>query len=390
MKHIKTNIFLATSVFVLGISGYYFQSNNLFVQAAEQEVLAAPQAMPVTVETINAEVVQIWNEYSARLEAVHFAEIRPQVSGTITEVKFEDGQEVNKGDVLFVIDPRPYQALVNQAKAELHAAKNQVDFSSKQLKRAEELIKNNAISQRLLDERMNAYNVAVDNVRGIEARLTSAQINLDFAYVKAPISGRVSRAEVKEGNLVETAVNAPVLTSIVSQDKIYADFEVDEQTYLKYIRATARDLQAEHQIPVKLKLTGDDVQYEGYIQSFDNQINVSSGTIRARALFKNDDGVLLPGMFASIQVGTPSSNDLVLISERAIGTNQNRKFVYVVNEQNITEYREVEIGKSIKGQRIITSGLNIGELIITEGIIRIQPGMPVIPQTKDQLLGFSE
>lgn len=389
MKHIKTKILLATSVITLVAAGYYFQNNHMFVQAAEQESAMAPQAMPVTVEKINAEAVQIWNEYSARLEAVNFAEIRPQVSGTITEIKFEDGQQVKKGDVLFVIDPRPYQAVVNQTKAELQAAKNQVDFSSKQLKRAKELIKKSAISQRLLDERINAFNVAKDTVRGIEARLTSANINLDYAYVKAPISGRISRAEVKEGNLVETAVNSPLLTSIVSQNKIYADFEVDEQSYLKYIRATARDLQAEHQIPVKLKLTGDDVQYEGYIHSFDNQINVSSGTIRARALFENDDHVLLPGMFANIQVGTPSSNELVLISERAIGTNQNRKFVYVVNEQNIAEYREIEIGKSIKGQRIVTSGLNIGELIITEGIIRIQPGMPVIPQTKDQLLGFS-
>lgn len=390
MRYIKTKILLIVAVFALGGAGYYFQNNQMFVHAAEQEAALAPQAMPVTVETISAEPVQIWNEYSARLEAVHFAEIRPQVNGTISEVRFEDGQEVEKGDVLFVIDPRPYQAMVNQAKAELKAAKNQVDFSSKQLKRAKELIKNNAISQRLLDERVNAYNVAVDTVSGIEASLSSAQINLDYAYVKAPISGRVSRAEVKEGNLVETAVNAPLLTSIVSQDKIYADFEVDEKTYLKYIRTTARDLQAEHQIPVKLTLTGDNVEYEGYIHSFDNQINVSSGTIRARALFKNSDRVLLPGMFASIQVGTPSSEDLILISERAIGTNQNRKFVYVVNQENVTEYREIEIGKSIKGERIITSGLNNGELIITEGIIRIQPGMPVVPKTKEQLLGFSE
>lgn len=389
MKHIKTKIFLAATVFALSTTGYYFQKNNMFVQAAAQEVPSAPQAMPVTVEKINAEAVQIWNKYSARLEAVNFAEIRPQVSGMITEVKFEDGQEVQKGDVLFVIDPRPYLAVVNQTKAELQAAENQVDFSSKQLKRAKELIKNNAISQRLLDERINAYNVAVDTVRAIDARLTSAKINLDYAYVKAPISGRVSRAEVKEGNLVETATNSPLLTSIVSQDKIYADFEVDEESYLKYIRATARDLQAEHQIPVKLKLIGNDVQYEGHIHSFDNQLNVSSGIIRARALFENDDRALLPGMFASIQVGTPSSKDLVLISERAIGTNQNRKFVYVVNEQNIAEYREIEIGKSIKGQRIVISGLNVGELIITEGIIRIQPGMPVIPQTKEQLLGYS-
>lgn len=388
MKDIKNKILLATCVIAIGFAGYYFQNNHMFAQAAEQEAPMTPDAIAVTVEKINAEAVQIWNNYSAHLEAVQFAEIRPQVSGTITEIKFKDGQQVKKGDVLFVIDPRPYQAVVNQTKAELQAAKNQVDFSSKQLKRAKELIKNNAISQRLLDERVNAFNVAKDTVQGIEARLTSAKINLDYAYVKAPISGRVSRAEVKEGNLVVTAVNSPLLTSVVSQDKIYADFEVDEQSYLKYMRTAARDLQTEHQIPVKLQLTGDDVQYEGYIHSFDNQINVSSGTIRARALFKNDDHVLLPGMFASIQVGTPSSKDLVLISERAIGTNQNRKFVYVVNEKNIAEYREIEIGKSIKGQRIVTSGLNIGELVITEGIIHIQPGMPVIPQTKDQLLGF--
>ena len=212
----KTILFL-TAIAIAG-TGYYFHNKTAVANASDEVQPQAPQAMPVTVETVAKKPIQIWKDYSARLEAVDFAEIRPQVSGTITEVKFEDGQMVQEGDVLFVIDPRPYEAAVNQAKAELTAAKNQSDFASKELERAKELIKADAVSERVFDERTNAYNIALATVEGVQARLTSAEINLDYAHIKAPISGRVSRAEIKEGNLVEAGPNAPVLTSITCFD----------------------------------------------------------------------------------------------------------------------------------------------------------------------------
>jgi multidrug efflux system membrane fusion protein len=379
----KNKALLAT-LLIIAISGtgYYFQQREANAGSPEESAPQAPQSMPVTVEKVSAKPIQIWNQYSARLEAVDFAEIRPQVSGTISEVKFEDGQLVEKGEILYVIDPRPYQASVNQAEAILAGAKNQAALAWKELKRAKKLIKTSAVSERILDERSNAHSVAVAAIEAAKASLDSGKINLDYAYLKAPISGRIGRAEIKEGNLVEAGPNAPVLTSIVSTHSIYADFEVDEQSYLKYIRGI-KTSNADTQIPVKLSVGDGILNYEGYIDSFDNQIDVTTGTIRARALFKNEDQYLLPGMFASVKMGTPSSADQIVIPEKAIGTDQSRKFVLIVNNDNIVEYREIKVGESMKGTRIITSGLNEGDMVITEGIIRIRPGMPVSPQIKD-------
>ena len=377
----------ALAVFVIGGTGYVFQKNPVNASVSDG---SKPQAMPVTVEVALLKPVQIWSKYSARLKAVDFAEIRPQVSGTITDVKFEDGQVVEKGDILYVIDPRPYEAAVNQAEAELSGARNQSSLKWVELKRAKELIKSNAVSKRTLDERTSAHSVASSSVKSAQARLDRAKIDLDYAYVKAPISGRISRAEIKVGNLVQSGASAPLLTSIVSMQGIYADFEVDEQSYLKYIRSVARNLAEENKVPVKLNIGDNTVEYEGFVHSFDNRIDVTTGTIRARALFANQDKTLLPGMFARVKMGSPSMQDQIMISEKAIGTDQNRKFVYVVNDKNIVEYREIDLGKSMEGKRVISSGLNEGDKVITEGIIRIRPGMPVAPQLKSTKLVTSQ
>ncbi|MBL4803859.1 MAG: efflux RND transporter periplasmic adaptor subunit [Alphaproteobacteria bacterium] len=378
--------FLVIIIAVAAIGGgyYYFQKKPADAKAAES---GAPgggqqQAMPVIYTQVDSKSVQIWNGYSARLEAVEYAEIRPQVSGTITEVKFEDGQQVEQGDVLFVIDTKPYQAAVNQAEAELKVSKNEFSLAQKEANRAEELIKTNAISKRIYDERKSTSNVAWARIKAAEARLERAQIDLDYANVKAPITGRVSRAEIKVGNLVEAGANAPLLTTIVSTAAVYADFEVDEQTYLTYIRTNAKDRASESKVPVKLILSGDSVVYDGFIDSFDNQIDASSGTIRARALFENKDGALLPGMFASVKMGLPEKQEKILLTERAIGTDQDRKYVYIVNDKNMVEYRQIRIGESMGGERVVTSGLEAGDKVITEGIIRLRPGMPVKPQTQ--------
>ncbi len=357
-------------------------------EAAPGGTMPAMPAMPVQTIVMAETAAQIWNEFPGRLEAVDMVELRPQVSGTIKEIKFEDGQMVNAGDVLFVIDTRAYEAEIAQIRADLQASKNQYELARKELKRAQELITTGAIPKRTYDERLNAELVSKSAVASAEARLKRAQLNLDYAHVKAPISGRVSRAEITAGNLVEAGPNAPVLTTIVSSDGIYAGFDVDEQTYLRYY---ARKSEKEEEdksapvIPVKLALqSAPDAAYEGKIHSFDNKIDTASGTIRARAYFKNDDGMLLPGMFVSVRLGSPENKTALLVPERAVGTDQDRKFVYVVGPDNTVAYREVSLGESIDGSRVVISGLKAGDQVITDGIMKIQPGMPVAPQAAGQ------
>ncbi len=371
------------AVVVLGVAAFGFHAYHQKVEASTPAAQQVPQAVPVTVDIVAKEPVQIWKQFSARMEAVDFAQLRPQVSGNITEIRFDDGQEVAKGDVLYVIDPRPFQAAVQQAKAELSAARNDAKHTSKELKRAEGLIQSAAISQRIFDERANEALIAKTSVEAAKARLIQAEINLDHAFVKAPISGRVSRAEITEGNLVAAGPNAPVLTSIVSSKGIYADFDVDEQTYLIHIRSFAKNKADENAIPVKLSLAQAGQDYEGFIHSFDNRIDTASGTIRARAYFANTDKALLPGMFGKIQLGSAVSQEHILVSEKAIGTNQDRKFVYLVDDKQQVAYREVTVGNSLSGKRIITSGLQAGDSVITEGIIRLRPNMLVAPKAKD-------
>lgn len=374
---------LSSFILLVGIilAGYHFKS-----QANEpSDQSQAPQAMPVSAMTVNPELIQVWKEYSARLEAVEYADIRPQVSGAIIEVKFTDGQHVEKDDVLFIIDPRLYKAAVNKGRAEVTAAKNQADLAEKELIRAEELIKTDAISKRIYDERKSAWDVAKANINSAYAQLEQAKVNLDYAYVKAPISGRLSRAEIKVGNLVEAGPNAPLLTSIVSVNGIYADFDVDEQTYIDTIFKTASNNESERKIPVKLTLNNSDTTYDGFIDSFDNQINPASGTIRARAFFENKEGHFLPGMFAKIKLGSAEKISKIIVSERAIGTDQDRKFVYVIKDDNTVEYRTVKIGDNIDGNRIIEDGLSAGEIIIVDGLIRIRPEMAVDPKFKEDM-----
>ena len=344
--------------------------------------------MPAVVSPAQIQDVRIWKDFPGRLVAVDFAEIRPQVSGLITEIHFEDGQHVEKGDVLFIIDPRPYEATLAQAKAVLQAARSSFSIANKDFKRAEELIKSDAISKSVYDQRRSQKDFTWAEIKGAQATIEQAQINLDYAYVKAPISGRVSRAEITEGNLVEAGPNAPLVTTIVTDQQIYVDFEVDEQTYLSNIRERARNKEQESKIPVQVVLRSDEENaLDGVIHTFDNRINPASGTIRARAILENEDGALLPGMFAKVRLGSAERQKNILISQRAIGTDQDRKFVYVVNDQNMVEYRQVEIGDRVGENRVILSGLEEGEKVIVEGIVKIFPGMPVKPELKEKPAG---
>lgn len=373
MKNLKNFIGIACFlILVTGIGLFFYKGHK--VEAAEEAAQNSPPPTPVEISVVTPRKAQVWKNFSGHVVAVDFAEIRPQISGRITDIRFEDGQDVQKGDVLIVIDPRPYEAALDQAKSALTMAKTQAEHAEKEFQRAQKLIGTEAISQSLLDDRTNNRETAVAAVKGAQALVETAKINLDYAYVKAPISGKTSRAEITVGNLVQAGNSAPLLTSIVSDEKVYVDFEIDEKTYMD--SAKTENLEGNSNIPVQIKLSEDKI-IDGFIKSFDNKIDPASGTIRARAIFNNENKLLLPGMSISIMMGTPEEQDKILVSERAIGTDQDRKFVYIVNTDNSAEYREVKIGDSIQGKRIILSGLNEGEKIITDGLVRIRPGMPV-------------
>lgn len=380
-------IFGAAALFVLAGLGAIFVLSGAAERAAAQMPGGDQGPMPVSITVIEPKPVRIWREFPGRLSAVDYAEIRPQVSGRIQEIRFQDGQMVEAGDVLFVIDPRPYETALDQAKALLEGARSHYALAEKELQRAEELIKTNAISKRIYDERANGKRLASAEIEGAKAQVEKAKIDLDYAYVKAPISGKTGRAEMTVGNLVQAGPSAPLLTSIVSNEGIYADFEVDEQTYLAHIWAGQQSAMGPMQpekIPVEIILRGDgDQVLEGFIHSFDNRIDPSSGTIRARALFENKDGALLPGMFAKIRLGGASEDEQIVLTEKAISTDQNRKFVYVVGDDNMVAYREVQLGENTGGNRVILSGLNAGDRVIDDGIIKIRPGMPVKPMEKN-------
>lgn len=380
MKVFKANkLLLGVSAIVLtlgSVAAYKAQSADAAV-GAEAGMPPPPEVATVTIREEN---IQLWKEFSGRLQAVDYVEIRPEVSGKLQEIRFKDGQKVNKGDVLFVIDAAPYTASVEKAQAGYAVAKSQYALAQKNLERADDLVKTEAISKKIYDERKSAALVAKSVMDAAQAQLNDAQINLDRAYVKAPISGRISRAEITQGNLVQASA-APILTTIVSDAGIYADFDIDEETYLSNIYKNAPDSESQTKIPVEMVLkSGSGATYTGVIESFDNKIDPKSGTIRVRALFENKDQSLLPGMFVNVRLGGTGNGDVMMISEKAIGTDQDRKFVYVVGADHKVAYREIKTGNSIDGKRVVTDGLKAGDMVITEGIMKIRPDMVVTPK----------
>ncbi len=372
---IRNRIFLFSTVAVIALSGTAIAILRIPGARASSPTAESAPAISVSVRTVNEQKVRVWSSFSGRMGAVDYASIRPEVSGRITDIRIKDGQTVKAHDVLMVIDPQLYEAAVAKAEANLASAKTKADFAKTEFDRAQNLVKSQAIAQRIYDERANDDRVGKADIKAAEAELKKAKIDLDHAYVKAPFSGRVSRAEITLGNLVQAGPSAPVLTSIVSNNGIYADFEVDEQTYMKSIRAHAATQKAEQSIPVELTVQGDeDHPYKGTIYSFDNHIDIGSGTIRARSKFANEDGALVPGMFVSVKLAGSSDETVILVPDRAIGTDQNKRFVFVVNDQNKVVYRTVNLGKEAsEGQRIVLSGLQAGERVIVDGLQHVRP-----------------
>src|SRR5215475_8132366 len=302
----------------------------------------ADPAVPVSVDQLAPQTVDPYSEFSGRINAVDYAEIRPQVVGRITEIRFHDGQRVNAGDVLFVIDPRPYQSAVAKAEADLATAVHNAKFAKLESDRASQLVKPGAVSQENYDQRVNNQNVADAVVKSATAVLASAQVNVDYAFIKAPISGRISRAELTVGNLVGSpTAPPPLLASIVSGSGVYVDFEVDEQTYLNGVRSYGHTQEQQQRIPVEVMIRGDAQVFRGHLLSFDNRIDTASGTIRARARFDNADGTLIPATYVSVRMGEGAIDNALVVPESALGNDQSKRFVFVANDSDKAEYRPV-------------------------------------------------
>jgi multidrug efflux system membrane fusion protein len=339
---------------------------------------AAPQAAPVDVAEVVERSLTDWQSYSGRLEAVDRVEIRPRVSGTLVAVRFKDGSLVRKGDELFTIDPLPYAAEVERAEANLAGAQARAAYTSSDLARGQRLIADNAIARRDLEEKQNAAREASANLKAAQAALDIARLNLGYTHIYAPVSGQVSRAEVTQGNLVAAGASSVPLTTLVSVDHIYASFDVDEQSFLKYVNPARTGKGAP--VPVDLGLANEEgYSRTGTVQYVDNRLDVTSGTIRVRATFDNADGTLVPGLYARIRLGGGVPRAAILIDEKALGTDQNKQFVMVLDKDNHAQYREVRLGAAQDGLRIVDSGLKAGERIVVNGLQRVRPGDPVDP-----------
>lgn len=361
----------------------FFTAPGGDAQATDPSSKAAP-ATPVSVAIVEPRDATIWDEFSGRLEAVERVEVRPRVAGAVQAVHFREGAMVKQGDLLITIDPAPYVADVQRAEARVVAAQARLSLAKADLDRARRLWESRTNSQRDLDVRLNAHQEAEANLRAAQAELQSARLNLSYTEVRAPVSGRVGKLEITVGNLVAAGPGAPVLTTLVSIDPVYASFNADEQAVMRALKTLSADSNRYTQlerIPVQMETaTSEGTPYQGHLQLIDNQVDTRSGTVRARAVFDNADGRLMPGQFVRLRMGRAKAEPLLLVNERAVGTDQDKKFVFVVDAANKAAYREVTLGASVDGLRVVTSGLNPGERIILNGLQRIRPGVQVAPQ----------
>ncbi|MEH8019423.1 efflux RND transporter periplasmic adaptor subunit [Rheinheimera muenzenbergensis] len=350
-------------------------------QASDQA--QTPAAPAVSVAQVVHERVTEWDEFTGRLQAPQTVNLVPRVSGYVEQVHFSEGALVKKGDLLVQIDPRPFAADVARLKAELQSAQSAAVQADNEYNRAEKLSSARAISAELLDSRLARKQQTAATVAAVQAALQRAELDLSYTRISAPISGRVSYAQVTAGNFVTAGQSQ--LTSLVSTDKMYAYFDVDEQSYLKYARlseagkrADTRDAAAN---PVYMALADDSgYPYVGSVDFVDNRIDAQTGTIRIRASFSNDDNSLLPGLFARIRLVGSDSYQGILIDEKAIGTDLNNKFVLLVNASNQLEYRAITLGEKVNGLRIVTDGLNASDKIVVNGLQRVRPNMQIEPK----------
>ncbi|KUZ65731.1 hypothetical protein WI73_12815 [Burkholderia ubonensis] len=341
-----------------------------FAHAAPQ-----PQGVQVDAATIVSKTIMDRQSYSGRLEAVDKVDIRPLVSGTILAVHFKDDAFVNKGDLLFTIDPRPYAAEVDRAKAQLAAAQASCAYTAAELSRAQRLLADNAIAKRHFDEKEHAALEASANLQAARAALEAARLNLDHTRILAPVSGRMSRAQITTGNIVASGSGAPVLATLMSVSPIFASFDMDERTYLRFLEHDGKD-----HVTAWLALSDEDAySRRGAITSVDNHLDTGSGTIRVSARFDNPDGSLIPGLFARVRIEGGAPHPAVMIDDRAVVTDQDKKFVFVLDAQNHAQYREIAPGDLHDGLRVVTHGLQPNDRIVVNGLQRLHPGDLVKP-----------
>jgi RND family efflux transporter MFP subunit len=348
----------------------------------EAQTNGAPPPPQVSVAQVVAKEINEWDELSGRIEAAEFVEIRPRVTGYLNEVKFQPGSMVKKGDVLFVIDSRPYRAEAARADADLKRAESARELAKSEVVRAEKLLSAKAISQQEFDQRAAAVREAESQAKGAQAALTAANLNTEYATIRSPISGRVSRNEISVGNLV--APGTTLLTTVASQNPVHVYFEVDEQQYLKYAslaKSGERASSREKRNPIGMGLANEEgFPHNGYVDFVDNRLDPKTGTMRGRAVFDNKEDRFTPGLFAKLKLIGSGKYNAVLISDRAVGTDQSKKFVLVVDKENKATYRPIKLGPLVDGMRVVKEGLQPGETIIVNGLQRVRPGMPVTPQ----------
>lgn len=345
-----------------------------------QEAGHMPPPPAVSVATVLSKPVHQWDTFNGRVSAVESVELRPRVSGYVQRVAFDEGQEVKKGELLFVIDPRPYQAALDQAKAQLQRARAEARLAQAQDARAQTLIEARAISREEFETRKAASAQGDAGVRAAEAAVAAAQLDLQFTQVRAPIDGRIGRAMVTEGNLAQA--DQTLLTTLVSQDPMYVYFESDEQTYLRYAELARKGERTRSSNPVRVGLANEDgFPHEGTVDFVDNQVDPATGTIRARAVLPNPDRVFTPGLFARVQVQGSGRFEAMLIDDKAVLTDQDRKYVYVLGDGNKAVRKDVVLGRMIEGLRVVESGLAADDKVIVHGVQKVfMPGMPVAPQ----------
>ncbi|MBT9502828.1 MAG: efflux RND transporter periplasmic adaptor subunit [Burkholderiaceae bacterium] len=367
---------------VVAVSAAFFGLHS--AEAGAPAASAEPPATPVSVATVVKSDVATWDEFSGRLEAVERVDLRSRVAGAVQAVHFKEGALVKQGDLLITIDPAPFAAEVERAEAQVAAAQSRQTYAKSDQARAQRLLDEHAIALREYDERQNTYREAEANLRAAQAALQSARLNLSYTQVRAPVSGRVGKLEITVGNLVAAGPGAPVLTTLVSVSPIYASFDADEQVVaraLKSLPANAGGRSQLEKIPVLMGTAATtDTPFEGRLQLVDNQVDIKSGTVRVRAVFDNKDGSLMPGQFAKLRMGQVKNASALLINERAVGTDQSKKFVMVVGAQNKAEYREVTLGANVNGLRVVNTGLKADERIVVNGLQRVRPGAVLKPE----------
>ncbi len=336
-----------------------------------------PPAAPVSVAPAVQRDVTDSEEFSGRLEATDYVELRARVSGTIDKVHFTDGASVKKGDLLFTIDPRPFEAEVARAQSQLTSTKARLELAQTELARARKLLDQQAVSRQEFDQLTSGARTSQADIQGAEAALRVARLNLDYTQVRSPIGGRTSRANITAGNLVD---DKTVLTTIAGVSRVYAYFDGSEQTFLK-LNAGKAGGQNGKALKVRMGLSNEQgFPHEGKVDFIDNRLNAQTGAVRMRASFDNAQGQFTPGLAAKLLMESATSVPAVLVPERAIGTDQTKKFVYVVGANGQPQFREIKLGALMEGMRVVQGGVKPGENVVVDGLQRVMPGMPVTAQ----------